>query len=103
MRHTYERKDIREGYDHGEHYPFIDSICCPADRWQPVQYGALFLQTNVFFLMFNCINHTLAGALRGRGDSTGPMVIMLLNFVAVRHVNRSLKRKEYRNGKTQNQ
>ncbi len=51
-----------------------------------IQYGAMFLQTNVFFLIFNCVNHTLAGALRGRGDSTGPMVIMLLNFVGVRQV-----------------
>ncbi len=51
-----------------------------------VEYGALFLQTNIFFMLFNCINHTLAGALRGRGDSTGPMAIMLLNFVAVRQV-----------------
>lgn len=51
-----------------------------------IEYGAMFLQTNVFFMLFNCINHTLAGALRGRGDSTGPMVIMLMNFVAVRQV-----------------
>ena len=51
-----------------------------------IRYGAMFLQTNVFFLLFNCINHTLAGALRGRGDSTGPMVIMLFNFVVVRQI-----------------
>ncbi len=51
-----------------------------------IRYGAMFLRMNVFFMLFNCINHTLAGALRGRGDSTGPMVIMLLNFVAVRQL-----------------
>ncbi len=51
-----------------------------------IEAGALFLKTNVFFLLFNCINHTLAGALRGRGDSTGPMVIMLTSFVAIRQV-----------------
>lgn len=51
-----------------------------------VTFGILFVRTNVFFLLANCINHTLAGALRGRGDSTGPMVIMLLNFVALRQV-----------------
>ncbi len=51
-----------------------------------IRYGAMFLRTNVFFMLLNCVNHTLAGALRGRGDSTGPMVIMLLNFVAVRQV-----------------
>lgn len=49
-----------------------------------IQYGVLFLRTNVFFLMFNCITHVLAGSLRGRGDSRAPMVIMLIGFVAVR-------------------
>ena len=56
------------------------------DDGEVIRYGVLFLQTNVFFLLFNCINHTLAGALRGRGDAAGPMIIMLLNFVAVRQV-----------------
>ena len=51
-----------------------------------VEYGALFLHANVYFLLFNCVNHVLAGALRGRGDSRGPMVIMLLTFVAIRQV-----------------
>ena len=40
----------------------------------------------MFFLLFNCVNHVLAGALRGRGDSTGPMVVMLANFVGVRQI-----------------
>ena len=30
------------------------------------------------------VNHVLAGALRGMGDSKGPMLIMLFAFVAVR-------------------
>ena len=51
-----------------------------------IGYGVLFLRVNVFFLLFNCVNHVLAGALRGRGDARGPMVIMLLCFVAVRQV-----------------
>ena len=34
--------------------------------------------------MFNCINHVLAGSLRGRGDSRAPMIIMLIGFVAIR-------------------
>lgn len=51
-----------------------------------IEYGTLFLRANVFFLLANCVNHTLAGALRGRGDSTGPMVIMLANFVGVRQL-----------------
>lgn len=36
--------------------------------------------------MANGVNHTLAGELRGRGDSRGPMVIMLLNFAGVRQL-----------------
>ena len=68
---------------------FLFVFAAPATRLfisdaDVIRYGAMFLQTNVFFMLFNCVNHTLAGALRGRGDSTGPMVIMLLNFVAVR-------------------
>lgn len=51
-----------------------------------VTYGVLFLRVNMYFLLFNCVNHVLAGALRGRGDSAGPMVIMLLSFVALRQI-----------------
>ena len=49
-----------------------------------IRFGVLFIRTNVFFLLFNCVNHVLAGALRGRGDARGPMVIMLSTFVALR-------------------
>ena len=49
-----------------------------------IEYGVLFLRTNVFFLMCNTVNHVLAGALRGRGDARGPMIIMLSCFVGVR-------------------
>lgn len=49
-----------------------------------IDSGTMFLRTNVFFLLFNCVNHVLAGALRGRGDSKAPMVIMLTGFVAIR-------------------
>jgi len=51
-----------------------------------IEYGVLFIRTNVFFLLFNCVNHVLASALRGRGDSRGPMIIMLSTFVALRQV-----------------
>ncbi len=51
-----------------------------------IEYGALFIHTNVFFLILNCINHTLASALRGRGDSKAPMFIMVGNFVVVRQI-----------------
>ena len=51
-----------------------------------IEFGVLFLRVNTFFLLFNCVNHTLAGALRGRGDSRTPMVIMLATFVGIRQV-----------------
>ena len=51
-----------------------------------ISYGVLFIRTNVVFLLFNCINHVLAGALRGRGDSRGPMIIMLSTFVGLRQI-----------------
>ncbi|MBR7187753.1 MAG: MATE family efflux transporter [Clostridia bacterium] len=51
---------------------------------QVIRYGSLFIRSNSLFLMANCVNHTLAGSLRGRCDSRGPMIIMLLCFVAIR-------------------
>lgn len=51
-----------------------------------IAFGILFLRNNTLFLMLNCVNHVLAGALRGRGDSRGPMIIMLSTFVGVRQV-----------------
>ena len=49
-----------------------------------IKYGALFLHANIFFFLFNCVNHVVAGGLRGRGNSRGPMLIMLFCFVLVR-------------------
>lgn len=51
-----------------------------------IEYGVLFIRANTLFLLFNCVDHTLAGALRGRGDSRAPMAFMLLSFVAIRQV-----------------
>lgn len=51
-----------------------------------VAYGVMFIRANCLFLLFNCVNHVLAGALRGRGDSKGPMIIMLSTFVGVRQI-----------------
>ena len=51
-----------------------------------IEFGVLFMRANTFFLLFNCVNHTLAGALRGRGDSRGPMIIMILSFVVIRQI-----------------
>lgn len=51
-----------------------------------ISYAVLFMRMDVFFLLFNGINHVLAGCLRGQGDSKGPMVIMLTAFVAIRQL-----------------
>ena len=51
-----------------------------------VSFGVLFLRTNVFFLVANCVNHVLAGAMRGEGDARAPMVIMLSCFVGLRQI-----------------
>ncbi len=51
-----------------------------------IEFGVLFVRTNFVFLLFNCVNHVLAGALRGRGDSTAPMAIMLITFVGLRQI-----------------
>lgn len=51
-----------------------------------IRWGTLFLRANTFFLLCNSVNHVLAGALRGRGDSRGPMFIMLFSFVAIRQI-----------------
>ena len=51
-----------------------------------IRYATLFMRMNTFFLIANCINHVLAGALRGRGDSRGPMICMIACFVVLRQI-----------------
>ncbi len=51
-----------------------------------IRYGVLFIRVNSAFLFFNCMCHVMAGSLRGRGDSRGPMVIMLFSYVGIRQV-----------------
>ncbi|MDO4804787.1 MAG: MATE family efflux transporter [Lachnospiraceae bacterium] len=51
-----------------------------------IRYGALFIRMNTYFLMFNAVNHVLAGALRGRGQSKIPMYCMLACFVIIRQI-----------------
>lgn len=51
-----------------------------------IDFGAKFLRMNSIFLLANCTNHVLAGAIRGRGDSKGPMVIMLTCFIVIRQL-----------------
>ncbi len=49
-----------------------------------IRYGVLFIRMNALFMLFLCVDHVLAGALRGFGDSRAPMIIMLACFVALR-------------------
>ena len=51
-----------------------------------IDFGVLFMRSNTIFLLFNCVNHVLAGALRGRGDANGPMFMMLASFVVIRQI-----------------
>ena len=51
-----------------------------------ISYGQLFITTNTFFILFNAANHALAGSMRGRGDSRGPMMAMLAAFVVFRQI-----------------
>lgn len=51
-----------------------------------IESGVMFVRTNVLFLVLNGVGHTMAGCLRGRGDSTGPMIVMILNFVVLRQI-----------------
>ena len=51
-----------------------------------IEFGVLFMRANTLFLIANAVNHTLAGALRGRGDSRAPMLIMIGCFVVIRQI-----------------
>ena len=51
-----------------------------------IESGISFIRAIGLFFWFNGINHSLAGAMRGRGDSKGPMLIMIICFVAVRQI-----------------
>lgn len=37
-----------------------------------IRFGVMFIRANCFFLLFNCVNHVLAVALRGRGIPKAP-------------------------------
>ncbi|MCR4710714.1 MAG: MATE family efflux transporter [Clostridia bacterium] len=51
-----------------------------------IRFGTLFIRMNVYFLLANSVNHVMAGALRGRGNSRAPMVCMLTGFVVIRQI-----------------
>lgn len=51
-----------------------------------IRFGATFLRINIVFMIANCLNHVLAGGIRGMGDSKGPMFVMMACFVGVRQI-----------------
>lgn len=51
-----------------------------------VHYGAMFISMMAPVRFTTAIYQCCAGAMRGAGDSRGPMLIMLFSFVAVRQV-----------------
>ncbi len=51
-----------------------------------IEYAALLLRWLSPFYVLCCFNQVYSGALRGAGNSTVPMVIMLSSFVAFRQV-----------------
>ncbi len=51
-----------------------------------LHYGIIFVRFMSPFYVLCCWNQIFSGALRGAGDSTGPMVIMLSSFVVFRQV-----------------
>lgn len=51
-----------------------------------VAFGAVFLRWMTPFYVLCCINQIYAGALRGSGNATAPMIIMLCSFVGFRQL-----------------
>ncbi len=49
-----------------------------------VEFATLFLRWLTPFYVLSCFNQIYAGALRGSGNSTAPMIIMLSSFVLFR-------------------
>lgn len=49
-----------------------------------VEFGTLFIRWLSPFYVLCCVNQIYAGALRGSGNTTAPMIIMLLSFVGFR-------------------
>ncbi len=53
---------------------------------QIIEYGALFLRNLTPFYLFVCFNQIYTGALRGSGNTTAPMIIMLSSYVGFRQL-----------------
>lgn len=51
-----------------------------------MKYGIIFIRCNCMFDFFCCFNQIHAGVLRGIGDATAPMFIMIFSFVIFRQI-----------------
>ncbi len=51
-----------------------------------IYYGSYFLRANSLFYILCCVNQIYAGSLRGLGNATVPMFIMLGSFVVFRQI-----------------
>ena len=51
-----------------------------------MEYGAMFLRYLSPFYVLCCVNQIYAGALRGSGNTTVPMIVMLSSFVFFRQI-----------------
>ena len=49
-----------------------------------IEFGTLFIRWLSPFYVLCCVNQIYAGALRGSGNTTAPMIIMLVSFVGFR-------------------
>lgn len=49
-------------------------------------YCVLFLRQNIFFFVTSCVTQVYSGTLRGAGNSTTPMILMLTSYVAFRQI-----------------
>lgn len=64
--------------------PYIASVFNPLE--DVVEYATLFLRWLTPFYLLFCINQILIGALRGAGNSRGPMIVTLCSFVGFRQL-----------------
>ncbi len=51
-----------------------------------IRFGTLFIRWLSPFYVLSCVNQIYAGALRGSGNTTAPMIIMLFSFVGFRQI-----------------
>lgn len=51
-----------------------------------IEFGTLFIRWLSPFYVLCCVNQIYAGALRGSGNTTAPMLIMLCSFVVFRQI-----------------